>query len=651
MHWVDWSILVSFVGMLFWVVLRCNRYLKSAADFLAANRCAGRYLLSISAGVSELGAVAIIGAFEMYYVAGFTPAWWLIARWPVGMLLAMTGWIVYRYRETRVFTLSQLFESRYSKNFRVFTGALAWIAGIINYGIFPSVGAKFFMYFCGLPETFTVAGFTIGTYASLLLLIVAIGVFFAIMGGQIAITVTDFIQGWFCNLMFMGLLVFIFVFFRWEDIVETMKTAPPESSLLHPYHISQTKAYNIWYWIWGMALALYSPMAWQGSRGFACAARTPHESRMAGLVGGWRGVGYALMVMMIPAGVYVIMHHPSYAPVAGRINQTLAAIDNPALRTQMLTPATLATILPIGLMGLFAAFMAAITISSDNTHFHSWGSIFVQDIVVPLRKKTFTPAEHIFWLRASIVFVGALIYLFSYFFRQTEYLFLFLNITFSVFVSGAGVCIIGALYWKKGTTQAAWTAMIAGFALSISGLILQQVRPAFFLDRAGELLLNSQQMYLVSSLACLCLYAAVSLLTHRQDYNLDKLLHRGSYDTLGEHRTQKKKIFSWKHWGTTDEFTRGDKIIYFSLQGWQLCWVVFFLAVTAYHAFADTPIEWWAKFWLFKAGLGFAIGLIVTVWISIGGIYDLKYFFRSLSQERVNEKDDGRIVDGHNDGE
>jgi len=38
-----------------------KQYTRNVADFPVANRCAGRYLLSIAEGMSSLGAIAILG--------------------------------------------------------------------------------------------------------------------------------------------------------------------------------------------------------------------------------------------------------------------------------------------------------------------------------------------------------------------------------------------------------------------------------------------------------------------------------------------------------------------------------------------------------------------------------------------------------------
>ena len=120
LHWIDWAIIFFVAIFLILLAYRTNRYMQSTADFLAANRCAGRYLLTMAEGMSTLGAISIIGWWQVFYKAGFASGWWSNLSVPVGLIMLLCGWVIYRYRETRVLTMGQFFEIRYSRNFRIF---------------------------------------------------------------------------------------------------------------------------------------------------------------------------------------------------------------------------------------------------------------------------------------------------------------------------------------------------------------------------------------------------------------------------------------------------------------------------------------------------------------------------------------------------
>lgn len=135
MNSLDWIILGVCIGSLTWFSLRTVRYMRGVADFLSANRSAGRFLLTMASGMSGLGAISMVGLFEMYYAAGFPPAWWTLMFIPAGIAVTLTGWMIYRYRETRCMTLAQFFEVRYSKRFRIYSGIITWICGVVRIAV------------------------------------------------------------------------------------------------------------------------------------------------------------------------------------------------------------------------------------------------------------------------------------------------------------------------------------------------------------------------------------------------------------------------------------------------------------------------------------------------------------------------------------
>ncbi len=114
---------------------------------------------------------------------------------------------------------------------------------------------------------------------------------------------------------------------------------------------------------------------------------------MAGILGTFRGWGFTMSLLLLPLCAFMVMHHESYSDTAAHVNTILSAIENEEVRNQMITPVVMTTFLPIGFMGALAAVMFAAFISTHDTQIHSWASIFVQDIVMPLRKRprTTTP--------------------------------------------------------------------------------------------------------------------------------------------------------------------------------------------------------------------------------------------------------------------
>ncbi|MCK7469595.1 MAG: hypothetical protein MZU95_01395 [Desulfomicrobium escambiense] len=103
--------------------------MRSVSDFLAAGRTGGRYLISLSQGTASLGAITIVGMLEMNYIAGFNMRWWEMVMAVVVVGISVSGWVLYRFRQTRALTMAQFFEIRYSRRFRVFAGALAFRLG------------------------------------------------------------------------------------------------------------------------------------------------------------------------------------------------------------------------------------------------------------------------------------------------------------------------------------------------------------------------------------------------------------------------------------------------------------------------------------------------------------------------------------------
>lgn len=664
LHWIDWAIVAGLFVFLTWLTLVTKKYVRSVADFLAANRLGDRYLLCVARGLS--GAISIIAIWEMIYAAGLPTQWWQMMGLPVGLLISLTGFVGYRFRQTRALTLAQFFEMRYSRRFRFFSGLLCWISGVLNFGIFPAVTAHFIIYFFGLPQIVHFGPIDVSMFAVVMAIHLGFCLFVILNGGQIAMMITDFVQGVIGLIIGMALTIFLVYSFSWTDIYAGLQIAPANKSMVDPFQTSQASDFSIWYFLIGIFGSIYSIRSWQGHSGYNAAAKTPHEAKMAGILGTWRDFALQLAMLLIPLAAYAVLHLPKFADMAAPILNAINAIQDPQIRSQMTVPLFLAKVLPVGLMGIFAVIILAGANSTDDGYMHSWGTIFVQDVILPLRKKPMSPKVHMLWLKCSITGIALFSFVFSLLFPLKEYILMFFALTGAIYLGGAGAVIIGGLYWSRGTTAAAYVALILGSVLGFGGVMIQQVwvpyvipfllhfypGNAWLMVHADKFPVNGQLIYFYAMAVALLSYVLVSLLGPRKVFDLDRMLHRGKYAVTDDVKEAAKADHvaerSWRqHFanaiGLTTELRRADRILFWATFGWSMGWWGIFLIGTTWHILFGLPGDAWYWFWWFKIWLGFVLAIACSVWFLWGGLRDARQLINDLRQIIRDDHDDGTV--------
>tara|TARA_Y100000996_G_scaffold134573_1_gene102234 strand:- start:1023 stop:3098 length:2076 start_codon:yes stop_codon:yes gene_type:complete len=686
LHLVDWLIVfVALVGM-FYSVSFSSGLMKSVTDFLSAGRTAGRYLISVSSGVAGLGAISVVMFLEMGYIAGFSLAWWGLSQGIIILMLTMSGWVIYRFRSTRCLTLAQFFEKRYSRKFRIFTGIVAFTAGIINFGIFPAVGAQFFISYCGLPESFI----GIPVFPLVMIILLSISLYFVYTGGQIAVIIADFFQGIFATFVLIVVVLYLFFSVGWDQVSHSLEQTPlklakeeitklqddeaymklsdkekekrkneidekyENSSRINPFKTSNVEDFNFWYFLIGIIGIMYGTMGWQGSQAYNSSAKSAHEAKMGSVLAGFRGLPQGLFFLLVPVLIYVFMNHADYASVAASVELSLQDLETDTLRSQMRGPIVLSTVLPIGLLGAFAALMLAAFISTHDTYLHSWATILVQDVIMPFREKPFDKDTHLKVLRYAILGVAVFIFFFSLLFQQNQAIALFFAITAAIFAGGSGAVIIGGLYWDRGTTKAAWTAIIIGALISVSGVLVKQISVEWLNDTSSYVQLknilefirniNGQEYWGISMGASAFAYVVVSVLDNSEPFNMDKLLNRGKYAIEGEKKIINENTeLGWKIFLMGEEFTKGDKLIYILNYVWTGIWTLVFIVGTIYNLSNEVSDASWMFFWRNYIYIFIVISLVIIVWFTVGGFHDLKIMMDKLKTEERDHHDDGWV--------
>ena len=647
---IDWLILTLPVVICCGIAVYTRRYVRGVADFMAGGRHAGRFLISTARSEQGAGAVVFVALFQMFAVAGFTLTWWNQLSVPIGLVVATTGFVVYRYRQTRAMTLAQFFEMRYSRRFRIFTGLLGFFAGLVNFGIIPVIGARFMVVFLGLPQALHVGPMTVPTHLVLMAVFLTACVLMTTSGGQVTVLVTDCAQGMFSQAFYVVVAIALLVlFFRWPDTKAVLLATRPGQSLVNPFDSFGLRDFNLWYVLMAVYVSTYGTMAWQNSHAFNSSAASPHESRMGTILGTWRTFAQTVMVTLLAVCAVTYLHSPRGAEV---VRGAMATIGDPATADQMRIPIALCHLLPAGVKGALLSVCLMGIISGDGIHLHSWGSILVQDVIVPLRRTPLSTKTHLRLLRLSIVGVAAWAFAFGAIFPQTRYVTLWWTITMAIFQGGAGAAIIGGLYWARGTTAGAWVGLLVGSVTSVVGIAFQ-VYSEHVLGRPFAF--NGMQISFAATLLAMGSYVVVSLATCRGPHDMDRLLHRGPHAVEPEgpaapvEAAVRDRRLPWVYrlMGIDGQFTRSDRWVTVGIFAWSMAWVAAFAVGSIAYLIHPWSNGAWAEYWRWTAiYLPLVIGVVTTVWFTVGCFTDLRVFFRRLRAEAVDPTDDGTVAHG-----
>ena len=324
MHWYDWLIIIVPVLFVLYMGFYTRRYLRDVTAFLSAGRVCGRYVISVGDIAGAISIIGLLAFVEVHYKTGFALSFWSKITAPLGVLLSLYGYCMYRFRETKAQSIGQFLEMRYSRKFRVFAAGLRSLAEMLANMIMPALAARFFMYFLDLPKKFSVFGLEISTFNLIMIIVLVIAISIICMGGSMAIIVTDTIQGFICYPLMVLMVVFILCKFSWTDqIMPTLSARVEGENFLNPYDIKNLRDFNYFFLIVSVVVMFLHRASWTGAGSTSNAAKTPHEQKMASLLGMWRNAINTVFYVLLGVAVLVFLNHASFAPEAHKTRQKL----------------------------------------------------------------------------------------------------------------------------------------------------------------------------------------------------------------------------------------------------------------------------------------------------------------------------------------
>jgi len=739
MSLLDWLIVLIPTIIVIATGIYSRRLISGVSDFLVAGRVCNRYVLTTSDMANALALVTLISYVEIHYNTGFALNFWRNITLPISIILSLSGYCLYRFRETRAMSIGQFLEMRYSRGLRIFSCFVRSVSEIMANVIMPALAARFFIYYLGLPQAFYIFGWRCPTFVLVVAITLALALILICSAGEISIRITDTLQCIFCLPMILVFIIFLLCKFSWSgEIIAVMADRAQGESFLSPYAIDKLQDFN-YFMVFMLIFKQFLHRA-SGVTGSTNAAKTAHEGKMASVLSAWRSNFGTILYLVIAVAIITILNHQNYAEDARSIrleitrqiseeladtpeqayqlrtemakippqihrigldkplsqkenldtpyfNKAREVFDNPSkaqqfktLFGQLMMPAAMKHMLPVGLIGLFCLMIVLFMVSSDDSRIYSAACTLVQDCVVPFcSAEKLTPKRHISLIRWFSVGVGVIFLLCSFFMAQLDYIAMFINIMYGMWLGGCGPMIVFGFYSRFGTTIGAWVSLIGGMLVNFIGLLLQRTWAVWtypmlnrlgWVDAVGNFLttvsgpfnpfvvwemndqkfpINSYEISFLAMMTSIILYVAVSYLTCKKPFNLERMLHRGKYSTEGEKKI--KSPWTWQNlWnkliGITPEYTFWDRVIAWCVFFYSFIYqfLIAFIGVVIWNAVSPWPMEWWSGYFLIVLLLVPAIAIaITTVWFGIGGVWGLFDLHRCLRQRVANPLDNGMV--------
>ena len=365
------------------------------------------------------------------------------------------------------------------------------------------------------------------------------------------------------------------------------------------------------------------------------------------------------------------------------------------LWSQLTLPLVLRRVLPRWLLSLVVLLGLLMVLSTDDTRIFDLASTWTQDFALTFFKTPPSPRAHLRLFKCVACLVGICFWAGSCFLSQLDYISMFVSIAAAIWTAGAGAVVTFGLYWRRGTTAGAWTALIAGGGLSALGMAVQRgwastvypflaahgwdaaVRRALeaasspfipWIDwRVPDALwpvkfpVNSGEIYFIAAASAVLLYVLVSLLTCRTPFDLARMLHRehsGENDDAAhcgeaasslpaERAPSFAKRLMAQLVNITPDYTRGDRIVTWIVFGYSIVYkflIAFVMAAVLGRALHWGAGQWGDYFFVVSIVVPAVVGLVTVVWFGIGTVRDLRRLFRDLEIRVRDDSDNGFVA-------
>jgi solute:Na+ symporter, SSS family len=560
LHPVDWVVILAYFALIAGIVVWVAKKQKKTSDsYFLAGRELGWFVIGASIFASNIGSEHLVGLASSGATDGVAMAHYELHAW---CLLVLAWVMVPFYMRSRVFTMPEFLERRFSPTARTVLSVISLVAYILTkiaVGIFAG-GVVFAVL---LPEVnlWGLDSFWIGSF-----LVVVITGLYTIIGGMRAVAYTEAMQT--IVLIIGSALVTIFglqalggwselraivpsdMFNLWKPMVPAgleSTWAPVRDSHQMAWYFNDNYPWlgmlicapviGLWYWCTDQYIVQR-----------ALTAKNETQAR--------RGSITAAFFKLLPVFIFIIPGIICYAlAISGKnpdFQNFLIGPDGKIIRdnAQQAFPLMVANVLPVGVRGIVVAGLLAALMSSLAGAFNACATLFTIDFYGRLRRGV--SQEQLVWMgriaTAVMVLIGLLWIpvirggrgLYDYLQGMQGYL------APPIFV----VFFLGVFFKRMNAKGCIW-ALVVGFALGIGrlaidtpvkmiqgfsyeqGSFLWIVNNIFFQYYSGIILvISAAVMIIVSHMTAAPDYAKIGGLTYATRTAEDKRISRASWKAI-----------------------------------------------------------------------------------------------------------------------
>jgi len=508
---LDWVVIGVYFSVILGIAIWVMRQKQdSTEDYFLAGRNAGWFVIGASIFASNIGSEHIVGLAGTAAETGVVMGHYELHSY-IALLL---GWVfIPFYMRSRVFTMPEFLEKRYSSSTRWFLSVISLIAYVFTkISVTVYAGAIVF-------ETLMGVEFWTGA----LIVIILTGIY-TVFGGLRAVIYTETIQA---AVLILGSVTISVMGLAqiggWDNLVATagsdhFNLFKPLSDPDFPWlgMVLASPIVGIWYWCTDQYIVQR-----------VLAGRDEEQAR--------RGTIFAAYLKLLPFFIFIIPGIIAYALLqSGQLEYT---------SSDQAFPALVKTLLPSGLRGLVAGGLLAALMSSLAAVFNSSSTLFTIDIYKKLKPET--PDKKLVFIGRIVTVVLVILGIIWIPVMQmiSGQLYHYLQSVQAYIAPPIAAVFLLGIFWKRLNAKGAITALVGGFLTGMFRLLMEvfksDLNPQSLLYQFADVNFLYFAVYLF--IFSIMLLVGVSYATATPDYNKISGL---TYGTLTSNDKEKSKR-SW----------------------------------------------------------------------------------------------------------